>query len=852
MSEDKTIQHGIDIEVPECVERKLREGKIDDAEAFERGLGSIDKIVLSTRQGDCIVELMCGDITRLPIEDKVDYILISAFPNDYSAVRGTVIGSLYSYLGIDVERLAVNKDVDLRKNFSCWVSGALPSHAPYKRLVCFERIYQGGSVSEQIAKVYRSFTPIFNNEETTVISPLLATGNQGHSTKKILTAMVDGACGWILSGLPLRHLKLVVYSKKINEIYKRDVETVEEFKNLKIKWEKISKSKAAKAEQIDDYDVYLSYSEADIQSSQKIISKLQRVKPEIKLFTKIITFSNNDVWQQKIFDVMVKSKRIIVILSPAYIANEECLEQFNMAMCCNRYKKKQVLAPFYIETIPSFPSYMLLVQYVECRIRRESDNDERLIGKACEIIIEAIEEDTVEVLSVKKTPHYDVFISYAHRTPLEAESMLGLLQTNSPWLNIFFDKRELCTGSVWQKSLYESIDNASVIVMFISDAYINSTVCSEEYDIALARYYLKDDVVVVPLYCGVKDDKIPAKFSAIPMIDIQQDKDNKLQQLVEYIKHCDVDKTGSVLYSEPTNEANVQDILENKRTDIINSLHKFDKDKVNLKLKTALVENQKIVFSFSQNCLKYAAAICQYIEKTNETLECIFLSENHNERLSLLDKADRIVIIISKQYIESNNLMEEFHIAMCRQRAFLTQNIVYLINASHSQTKPVFMSIVPYSISLKDKVWIREVKYHSDKSTSIIIKRIGIAGSYNYHFAEIVALQTAALDLSYGLVTIKDWKNMINIISIDQNKTHDKLVQKCFRTNIFPKEDRGSTTGGDKNRFEEGVTGKEKDDSEEGAIGMESQSGSNEKKNKNERKKAKPSGKGGSQSCVLI
>ena len=59
--------------------------------------------------------------------------------------------------------------------------------------------------------------------------------------------------------------------------------------------------------------------------------------------------------------------RIVAVLTPKYLDNTECLEQFNLALCCNRLTKAEVLAPFYLQTVDAFPAYMTLIQYTECR-----------------------------------------------------------------------------------------------------------------------------------------------------------------------------------------------------------------------------------------------------------------------------------------------------------------------------------------------------------------------------------------------------------------------------------------------------------------------------------------------------
>ena len=60
--------------------------------------------------------------------------------------------------------------------------------------------------------------------------------------------------------------------------------------------------------------------------------------------------------------------RIITLLSPAFLDSPQCLDEYNMAMCCNKLLNKEILVPFYIQPIISLPSYMGLVQWIDCRL----------------------------------------------------------------------------------------------------------------------------------------------------------------------------------------------------------------------------------------------------------------------------------------------------------------------------------------------------------------------------------------------------------------------------------------------------------------------------------------------------
>lgn len=50
--------------------------------------------------------------------------------------------------------------------------------------------------------------------------------------------MVDAACNWMKAGLPLRCLKIVLFSENTNRIPGGTLELIDLFERLKSKWEK--------------------------------------------------------------------------------------------------------------------------------------------------------------------------------------------------------------------------------------------------------------------------------------------------------------------------------------------------------------------------------------------------------------------------------------------------------------------------------------------------------------------------------------------------------------------------------------------------------------------------------------
>ena len=45
-------------------------------------LKKVDSLILSTTHGPCEIQLLLGDITKLSMQDKVDLLIVSAFPRE--------------------------------------------------------------------------------------------------------------------------------------------------------------------------------------------------------------------------------------------------------------------------------------------------------------------------------------------------------------------------------------------------------------------------------------------------------------------------------------------------------------------------------------------------------------------------------------------------------------------------------------------------------------------------------------------------------------------------------------------------------------------------------------------------
>ncbi|XP_070564316.1 uncharacterized protein [Ptychodera flava] len=334
------------------------------------GIITENTITILTESGKNEIDLCFGDITKLKKEDEVDVLMVSAFRGDYSPTPLSLIGALDNHLKLSVEDLAKDKEEDLRKLYSCWWSKPLPAKYSYGRVLCFEhRKLMRGHPAELVGDVFRCLVSILRNQDGRVITPLLTTGDQGFPKKIMLQSMVEGAVNWIKAGLPLRKLKIVLFANvegtnQVQQAKKRFEDISQIFSELKQKYE----GQQFMPEEVPiQYDVYLSYSEKDSESAMKLKESLQKMKKDIKIFLEQQELVADEVWQDTIYQVMLTCAKVVAVLSPAYLASSRCMEQYNIALCCNRKTKRDMLAPFYIENITVMPTYMGLVQYVDCR-----------------------------------------------------------------------------------------------------------------------------------------------------------------------------------------------------------------------------------------------------------------------------------------------------------------------------------------------------------------------------------------------------------------------------------------------------------------------------------------------------
>ena len=96
--------------------------------------------VVSSGDDEKYIRLYHGDLAAIPPDERVDLLVVSAFPNDYTPTPTSLIGALQRK-GVSVLALSTDKAADLRGAFSCWLSKDLSAQFPsagFRRILCFE------------------------------------------------------------------------------------------------------------------------------------------------------------------------------------------------------------------------------------------------------------------------------------------------------------------------------------------------------------------------------------------------------------------------------------------------------------------------------------------------------------------------------------------------------------------------------------------------------------------------------------------------------------------------------------------------------------------------------------------
>src|SRR6478735_2058873 len=96
----------------------------------------------------------------------------------------SLIGALHRN-GISVSKLSFAKELDLRDEYSCWISAPLIGVSSFRRILCFESSWNGAP-PELADDLFRAITAcsISKFAHRSIARPLIGSGDQGFAPEQ--------------------------------------------------------------------------------------------------------------------------------------------------------------------------------------------------------------------------------------------------------------------------------------------------------------------------------------------------------------------------------------------------------------------------------------------------------------------------------------------------------------------------------------------------------------------------------------------------------------------------------------------------------------------------------------------
>ena len=360
----------------------------------------LSQINIERSQGNAVIQLLQGDLSAIPTEHATDLLVMSAFPGDYIALKGSLIYAL-NKKGLSVEALARNKEIDLRNQLDCWLSKPLSSSDQkkfnFKKILCFEPGEKIKQPEEVVGDIFRCInTFAFDEEHNELAMPIIGTGYQQVSLQKMFPALLQVCHFWLKNGLPVKSIKLVVHN---SEKAKEAVQLFEEFKKnsspAQDERETAVPARAAsplsqplgnrtkkrnsplkKAETTSKnpplkkgYDYFLSYAHAHSKEVQLFVDKLKKRNKNLSVFYDKDSIPPGGLWIQQISAAIQQADKVLIFLSPDYDKSPVCWDEFQCAKLMEYNRKRTIIQTVYLyghkET--EMPVMMGIYSYIDCR-----------------------------------------------------------------------------------------------------------------------------------------------------------------------------------------------------------------------------------------------------------------------------------------------------------------------------------------------------------------------------------------------------------------------------------------------------------------------------------------------------
>lgn len=285
------------------------------------------------------LEIWTGDIAAQSQPTPVDLLVLSAFPNDYAEVEGTVIHRL-SQVGINVEELAKDKAADHRPRWQSWVSKPLVNNSAVKQLICFEPAlderpaHRVGNVFRTVREQLIAAGVSAESPMNTLRIPLLTAGSRNSPREEMVEAILSQ--GWLHlgAGLPVKRLQLFLglRDRGIDNLL---VEAGIQLEKVRQRWVQDFINSPT-----PDFDLFISYRHADDHILHNLSEELQRRRPEMRLFIDKERLQPGGYWKQDLIRGLSRSRQALCFITADYPNSVECMDEFHASVLWNEIRPR--------------------------------------------------------------------------------------------------------------------------------------------------------------------------------------------------------------------------------------------------------------------------------------------------------------------------------------------------------------------------------------------------------------------------------------------------------------------------------------------------------------------------------
>lgn len=321
----------------------------------------LERITLPDGATTRSVSLYEGDLTAIPPAHRCDLLVISAYPDNYDPVPGTLVAGLEE-AGLKVADLAAAKLHDMRPSTGFWLSrdlGPIGDKLNARQIACFEPGVLGSAPSAVGALFQGLFPFLGETGNKTVAMPLLASGHQGWPVIDMLIALLDAACHWMQRGLAIDELKIVLRPSAQNATLAGAMKGFAAGR---------ASIPLASVQSVPDHDIFLSYSSHDADAAA-IVTEALKQRPDVRsVFDFRFAIDTGSSWQAELDRAISSCRSIVAVLSPDYLASAECKEELMQGRLRHKKAGGNVLFPIYWREIGrELDLWLQVMNFVDCR-----------------------------------------------------------------------------------------------------------------------------------------------------------------------------------------------------------------------------------------------------------------------------------------------------------------------------------------------------------------------------------------------------------------------------------------------------------------------------------------------------